>query len=64
MTGESLFRKSTHLIGSCRSRKENLERALSHKKEGNTTAALKCYQRAVDVTPLMAKKFIDVCFCT
>eukprot|EP00210_Caulerpa_lentillifera_P008109 g7743.t1 len=42
-----------------RSRKENLERALCHKREGNVEAALKCYQRAVDVTPKMAKKFID-----
>lgn len=27
---------------------------------GNSTAAYECYQRAVDISPLVAKRLIDV----
>ena len=44
----------------CRSRKENLERALEHERVGNKTAAFECYQKAVDITPAIAFRLIKV----
>ena len=43
-----------------RSRKENLENARAHAASGNTAAAYECYQRAVDISPAVAKQFIEV----
>lgn len=42
-----------------RSREEAKERARAHKRAGNTAAANECYQRAVDITPEMAKVVVD-----
>lgn len=41
-----------------RSRKEALEKALAHSAAGNTAAAFECYQRAVDISPEVAKGLI------
>jgi exonuclease-1 len=46
--------------GTCRGRQENLEKARAHWAAGNTAAAYECYQRAVDISPATAKRFIDV----
>lgn len=43
-----------------RSRREAREKAAVHIQSGNFSAALDCYQRAVDVTPAMAKQVIEV----
>ncbi len=45
---------------SCRARAEQLERAKAHVRAGNTTAAYECYQRAVDISPDVAKRLIEV----
>lgn len=37
-------------------RREARARAAAHMAAGNTAAALECYQRAVDVTPAMARQ--------
>eukprot|EP00877_Chromochloris_zofingiensis_P012929 jgi/Chrzof1/7890/Cz02g40050.t1 len=42
-----------------RSRREAREKAAVHIQSGNFSAALDCYQRAVDVTPAMAKQVIE-----
>jgi hypothetical protein len=39
-----------------RGRREARARAAAHLAAGNTAAALECYQRAVDVTPAMARQ--------
>lgn len=44
----------------CRSRKENLERAVEHEANGNSTAAYECYQKAVDISPQIARELIQV----
>jgi exonuclease 1 len=44
----------------CRSRKENLERAVEHESYGNSTAAYECYQKAVDISPQIARELIQV----
>lgn len=43
-----------------RSRREAREKAAAHVAAGNLAAALECYQRAVDITPAMAKAVIEV----
>ncbi|KAG6553134.1 hypothetical protein Mapa_005193 [Marchantia paleacea] len=43
-----------------RSRKENLQRAQEHERSGNHSAAFQCYQKAVDITPLIALSLIKV----
>ncbi|XP_024627669.1 exonuclease 1 isoform X2 [Medicago truncatula] len=43
-----------------RSRKENLERAVEHEANGNSTAAYECYQKAVDISPQIARELIQV----
>ena len=43
-----------------RSRRENREKAMAHLMAGNAAAAEECFQRAVDVTPRMAKQVIEV----
>lgn len=45
----------------CRARQENKAKAAQHLQAGNMSAAYECYQRAVDVTPAMAKHLIEVC---
>ncbi len=45
----------------CRARAEQLERAKAHARAGNMTAAYECYQRAVDISPEVAKRLIEVC---
>ena len=47
-------------LGSHRARAEQRERAKMHLQAGNEAAALECYQRAVDVSPSMAKQVIEV----
>ncbi|KAK9828537.1 hypothetical protein WJX72_000649 [[Myrmecia] bisecta] len=42
-----------------RSRQENRDKAAAHMAAGNKSAAYECYQRAVDITPLSAKRFIE-----
>lgn len=43
-----------------RTRKENLARAIEHEANGNSAAAYECYQKAVDITPLIAHELIQV----
>ncbi|KAG2434397.1 hypothetical protein HYH02_012409 [Chlamydomonas schloesseri] len=42
-----------------RGRREALERARAHAESGNMAAATECYQRAVNITPWMAKVVIE-----
>ncbi|XP_073386862.1 exonuclease 1 isoform X3 [Physcomitrium patens] len=58
--GGGLPMKSDQEMKRARSRKENLERALEHERLGNFTAAMQCYQRAVDITPAIAFRLIKV----
>ncbi|XP_042483838.1 exonuclease 1 isoform X2 [Macadamia integrifolia] len=43
-----------------RARKEALERATEHESTGNSAAAYECYQKAVDISPSIAYKLIQV----
>ncbi|GAU18778.1 hypothetical protein TSUD_80670 [Trifolium subterraneum] len=43
-----------------RSRKDNFERAVEHESNGNSSAAYECYQKAVDISPLIARELIQV----
>ncbi|KAJ8465064.1 hypothetical protein OPV22_027616 [Ensete ventricosum] len=43
-----------------RTRKENLARAMEHETLGNSSAAYECYQKAVDISPLVAFELIQV----
>ncbi|KAI4295358.1 hypothetical protein L6164_035412 [Bauhinia variegata] len=43
-----------------RARKENLARAVEHELDGNSSAAFECYQKAVDISPLVAFELIQV----
>ncbi|XP_019444656.1 PREDICTED: exonuclease 1 isoform X6 [Lupinus angustifolius] len=43
-----------------RARKENFERAVQHESDGNSTAAFECYQKAVDISPVIALDLIQV----
>ncbi|XP_045825675.1 exonuclease 1 isoform X1 [Trifolium pratense] len=43
-----------------RSRKDNFERAVEHESNGNSKAAYECYQKAVDISPLIARELIQV----
>ncbi|KAF7840388.1 exonuclease 1 isoform X2 [Senna tora] len=43
-----------------RVRKENLARAVEHEADGNSAAAFECYQKAVDISPLIAAQLIQV----
>lgn len=45
----------------CRSRELYFERARAHKEAGNDAAAYDCYQKAVDISPALAKQFIEAC---
>lgn len=49
-----------NLKRSCRSRRENLANARAFAASGNTAASYECYQRAVDISPAVAKRFIEV----
>lgn len=44
----------------CRTRKENLVRAIEHESNGNSAAAYECYQKAVDISPSIAHELIQV----
>jgi hypothetical protein len=44
----------------CRSRKDNFERAVEHESNGNSSAAYECYQKAVDISPTIARELIQV----
>lgn len=44
----------------CRARKDNLERAVEHESNGNSSAAYECYQKALDISPLIARELIQV----
>lgn len=44
----------------CRARKDNFERAVEHDSNGNSTAAYECYQKAVDISPAIARELIQV----
>lgn len=48
----------------CRARAENKAKAQALWQQGNKAAAFECYQRAVDITPAVAKGFIDVRTCS
>lgn len=41
-------------------RKENLARGIEHESNGNSAAAYECYQKAVDISPLIAHELIQV----
>ncbi|KAK7318873.1 hypothetical protein RJT34_03580 [Clitoria ternatea] len=43
-----------------RIRKENFARAVEHESDGNSAAAFECYQKAVDISPLVARELIQV----
>ncbi|WJX53294.1 hypothetical protein P8452_39306 [Trifolium repens] len=43
-----------------RSRKDNFERAVEHESNGNSSAAYECYQKAVDISPTIARELIQV----
>ncbi|XP_073225593.1 exonuclease 1 isoform X2 [Cicer arietinum] len=43
-----------------RARKDNLERAVEHESNGNSSAAYECYQKALDISPLIARELIQV----
>ncbi|CAK8578633.1 unnamed protein product [Lathyrus sativus] len=43
-----------------RARKDNFERAVEHDSNGNSTAAYECYQKAVDISPAIARELIQV----
>ena len=43
-----------------RNREENKARARALWQQGNKSAAMECYQKAVDITPAHAKQFIEV----
>ncbi|KAM2481207.1 hypothetical protein PS1_004737 [Malus domestica] len=43
-----------------RARKENLARAIEHESNGNSAAAYDCYQKAVDISPSIARELIQV----
>ncbi|CBI30771.3 unnamed protein product, partial [Vitis vinifera] len=43
-----------------RVRKENLARAIEHESNGNSAAAYECYQKAVDISPSIARELIQV----
>lgn len=45
-----------------RSRSENLAKAEAFEASGNMSAANEHYQRAVDISPAVAKQLIDVSF--
>ena len=38
-----------------------LQKAEAHLRAGNRAAAHECFQKAVDITPAIAKDFIEVC---
>eukprot|EP00798_Chlamydomonas_sp_ICE-L_P014825 gene14824-20878_t len=42
-----------------RSREENRSKALAHLRAGNNMAAEECFQKAVDISPKMAKQLIE-----
>ena len=46
-----------------RVRKENLARAIEHESNGNSAAAYECYQKAVDISPSIARELIQVGKC-
>lgn len=48
------------LLYAHRNRKENLDRARAHEVAGNTAAAYDSYQKAVDITPEVAARFVQV----
>lgn len=58
--GGSLPMKSDQETKRARSRKENFERAIEHERLGNHSAAAECYQKAVDITPEIAFRLIQV----
>ncbi|TKY60094.1 Exonuclease 1 [Spatholobus suberectus] len=43
-----------------RARKDNFARAVEHESDGNSSAAYECYQKAVDISPLVARDLIQV----
>ncbi|XP_038894034.1 exonuclease 1 isoform X2 [Benincasa hispida] len=58
--GGLLPMKNEQEIKRARTRKENLARAIEHETNGNSAAAYECYQKAVDITPLIAHGLIQV----
>ncbi|XP_022994764.1 exonuclease 1 isoform X2 [Cucurbita maxima] len=58
--GGLLPMKSEQEIKRARTRKENLARAMEHETNGNSAAAYECYQKAVDITPMIAYELIQV----
>ncbi|KAL3820200.1 hypothetical protein ACJIZ3_006105 [Penstemon smallii] len=58
--GGPLPMKSDQEIKRARSRRENLSRAMEHESNGNKSAAYECYQKAVDISPLVAYDLIQV----
>ncbi|XP_020204265.1 exonuclease 1 [Cajanus cajan] len=43
-----------------RARKDNFARAVVHESDGNSSAAYECYQKAVDISPQVARELIQV----
>ncbi|KAL5978699.1 hypothetical protein ACLOJK_029816 [Asimina triloba] len=58
--GGLLPMKSDEEVKRSRARKENLERAVEHESAGNSAAAYDCYQKAVDISPSVARELIEV----
>ncbi|KAG6573339.1 Exonuclease 1, partial [Cucurbita argyrosperma subsp. sororia] len=57
--GGLLPMKKEQEIKRARTRKENLARAMEHETNGNSAAAYDCYQKAVDITPMIAYELIQ-----
>ncbi|BAT73569.1 hypothetical protein LR48_Vigan01g038800 [Vigna angularis] len=58
--GGLLPMKSEQEIKRARVRKDNFARAVEHESDGNSTAAYECYQKAVDISPQVARELIQV----
>lgn len=56
----SVLRNNIFRLPRCRAREENKAKARALWQQGNRTAAFECYSRAVDISPVVAKGFIDV----
>ncbi|XP_027916681.1 exonuclease 1 isoform X2 [Vigna unguiculata] len=58
--GGLLPMKNEQEIKRARARKDNFARAVEHESDGNSAAAYECYQKAVDISPQVARELIQV----
>lgn len=57
--GGRLPMKALEEASRAKARKEHLQRAAAHLHAGNACAANECFQKAVDISPAVAKRLID-----